>query len=149
MLPETGQQGITYQVYEEDAQTAYDTAVEIFDNSQLPINLDQGWSIENQDEDNFTLETDWRETGSSSSVSGGAIMGEESDERYKLSVEVDEAESGSKVMLKSWLSRIEMTGNPERESTWRNFDVNRQTAVGTYLIPVFEELEEQGLTVQN
>ena len=147
MLSESEQQGITYQMYQEDPQTTYDTAVEIFDQFQLPINLDQGWEIENRDADNFTLETNWRKPGSLSSVSGGTNIGSESDERYKLAVEVQEAENGSKVML-DLTKQVKMTGNPNQESPWRTFDVNQQTA-DEYLVPVLEEFEEQGLTVQS
>lgn len=147
MLSESEQQGITYQVYQEDPEATYDTAVEIFDQFQLPINLDQGWEIENRNAQNLTLETNWREAGSSSSVSGGTDIGSESNERYKLSVEVEEAENGSKVML-DLTKQVKMTGNPNQDSEWRIFDVDQPTA-DEYLVPILEELEEQGLSVQS
>lgn len=139
-LPEAQQKGLTYQTYQKSADEVFDTVNEVLKSNPFDILMDQAWDIESTDGQSRTLETGWRETSNSGSVSGGCVAGYGSDERYRMKVHVNETGSGSKISIQLQ-KQVKM-------SEWRTFDVKKKE-VQDYIQPVFNELEEQGLTRQN
>lgn len=131
-LPEAQQQGLTYQTYQESTDEAFDAVSQVLENYNSKMLMEDGWEIESSDQEAGTIETGWRETGSSGSVSGGATMGSDSDERYKLNVNITEQGSGSKVSLQ--LQKQVMM------SQWRTFDVTQETAKN-HLQPLLNQLD--------
>jgi hypothetical protein len=139
-LPEAQQKGLTYQTYQQSPDKVFDTVNEVLESNAFDILMDQAWEIESMDEQSRTLETGWRETGGSGSVSGGRVAGSDSDERYRMKVNVSDTDSGSKVSVRLQ-KQVKM-------SEWRTFDVKKKAAQD-FIQPVFDKLEEQGLTKQN
>ncbi|WP_440999634.1 hypothetical protein [Fodinibius sp. SL11] len=139
-LPDAQQKGLTYQTYQESPDEVFGTVNEVLESNAFDILMDQAWEIESSDEQAHTLETGWRETGGSGSVSGGRVAGSSSDERMRMKVNISDEGSGSKVSIRLQ-KQVKM-------SEWRTFDVKKK-AVQDYIQPVFTELEEQGLTKQN
>lgn len=132
-LPDAQQKGLTYQTYQESTGKAFDAATQVVEDYNSKMLMQDGWEIESSDKQAGTIETGWREAGSSGSVSGGSTMGSDSDERYKLNVEITEQGSGSKVSLQ--LQKQVMM------SQWRTFDVTQETAKN-HLQPLLNELDE-------
>ncbi len=131
-LPEAEQQGLTYQTYQESTDEAFDAVSQVLENYNSKMLMEDGWEIESSDQEAGTIETGWREAGSSGSVSGGTTMGSDSDERYKLNVNITEQGSGSKVSLQLQ-KQVMMSG-------WRTFDVTQETAKN-HLQPLLNQLD--------
>jgi len=139
-LPESQQQGLTYQTYQESPTKAFEAVETAVLNYKSKMLMEEGWEITSSNAQSGTIETNWRQAGGDASVSGGGSMGGSSDERYKLNVEISEAGSGSKVMLKL-KKQVKM-------SQWRTFDVKKKTA-RSHLQPLFEKIKSEGLTMQS
>lgn len=139
-LPESQQQGLTYKTYQESPAEAFDAVEAAVKTHKSDMLMEEGWEVTSSNADEGTIETNWRQAGGDASVSGGRTMGSSSDERYKLNVEISEAGSGSKVMLKLQ-KQVQM-------SQWRTFTVKKKTA-RNHLQPLFEKIESQGLTVES
>lgn len=131
-LPEAEQQGLTYQTYQESTDEAFDAVSQVLENYNSKMLMEDGWEIESSDQEAGTIETGWREAGSSGSVSGGTTMGSDSDERYKLNVNITEQGSGSKVSLQLQ-KQVMMSG-------WRTFNVTQETAKN-HLQPLLNQLD--------
>lgn len=139
-LPEAQQKGLTYQTYQQSPDEVFDTVNNVLESNAFDILMDQAWEVELSDEENLLLETSWRETSGSGSVSGGRVAGSGSDERFRMKVNVSDAGSGAKVSVRLQ-KQVKM-------SEWRTFTVKKKAAQD-YIQPVFNKLEEQGLAVQS
>ncbi|WP_138430596.1 outer membrane protein assembly factor BamC [Fodinibius saliphilus] len=137
-LPDNQQKGLTFQTYQESPEQAFDVVKEEVKNYKSKMLIQDGWEITSSNKKAGTIKTDWRQAGSSASVSGGRTMGSDSDERYKLSVRVIEVDSGSKVSIQL-IKQVKM-------SQWRTFDVKKKTAQ-KHIQPILKNIESK-LTVQ-
>jgi len=138
-LPEAQQKGLTYQTYQELPDEAFDAVTKAVKNYNSKMLMEEGWEITSYDANTHTLQTNWREAGSSSSATGGRVMGSDTDERYRLKAKVTDEDSGSRVLFK--------LQKQVRMSEWQTFDVKKKTAKN-HLGPLFKQLEEEGLTMQ-
>lgn len=139
-MPEAQQKGITYQTYQQSPDQTYSTLNGVLKSNPFDILMDQAWEIKSSDEQGMTIETEWRDGGGSQSVSGGKVAGSSSDERYRLKAKVTDSGSGSKVSIELQ-KQVKM-------SEWRAFEVKKQTAQN-YIQPIFDKLEEKGLSMQS
>lgn len=133
-LPEAQQKGLTYQTYQESPDEAFDVVSKAVKNYKSKMLMEEGWEITSSDASTHTLQTNWREAGSSASATGGRVMGSDTDERYRLKAKVTKEGSGSKVLFK--------LQKQVRMSQWRTFNVKKKTAKN-HLGPLLSKLDER------
>lgn len=145
-MSEEQQEGLTFKLYEEQPADVFRTVNQVLENYESDLLEDEGWQIVSSNEEEGNLETNWRAKSNTGSGDAG-VIGSGTEERFKINVDITERDSGSLVYLQ--LERqMKMTGDPETEGQWQLIDVNRQAAKN-HLQPIFEELENRGLTPQD
>ncbi len=142
MMDMSGQSGSKFHVEE-----TYDESPEkVFDTMETIIQQDQAerfmaWKIASADESAGTIETEWKPTGGSGSVSGGRTLGGDSstDDRVRINIEVAEDSLGTKLSMQLQ-NQHKFTGNPNSPSEWREMDVDQED-IDEYLIPLKEQVD--------
>lgn len=143
MMNMSGQAGSDYHVeetYDHPEEKVFETVEQLIEEDKE--NRFLAWKIATANESNGTIETEWKTTGGSGSVSGGRTLDEDSnaDDRVKINIEVAEDSLGTKVSMQLQ-NQHKFTGNPNASSEWREMDVDQED-IDEYLMPLKEEIDD-------
>lgn len=140
-MSDEDQEGITYQLYQEETSQAFEQAMNVLANDDASMLVDEEWQIESSSMEEGRIVTNWRETnnpGVGQSADGG------SNERYRITAEISENDSGSRVYFQLE-KQVQFTGDEENMGQWQMYEVSAREAK-ELLNPLFEGLEQRGLT---
>jgi hypothetical protein len=140
------QHGLTYQLYQEDPSQAFEETMGVLRNHVVDRLTGKAWQIVSSNVEEGRIETNWRERDTPD-AGGIQSMGGGSNERYRIIAEISESNSGSRVFFQLE-KQVRFSEDPESIGQWQMYEVTVQDT-RSLLNPVFEELEEGGLTPQD